>query len=185
MIFTKGDVQNESKLTPKQKQLVADNHRLIYSYAKKNHLKLDEWYDVLAIAMCKAARRFDPDKGKFSTWCYRHFDNEVRTVRNDARKKSRIPNDLIVPYESMFKAVDCNDDNSDRLIDVGYAEDRIYDMLVYDIEQNMTRIERDVFDCLINGYTLRMIASEVGCTPKEVSKTISSIKTKVREYMNY
>ena len=65
-----------------QKKLFEDNHNLIYSYAKKKHISSEKWYDVLAIGLCKAARSFDPDKGKFSTWAYRFFDNEIRIINS-------------------------------------------------------------------------------------------------------
>lgn len=184
VVLTKGDVQNETKLTPEQKQLVEDNHSLIYAYAKKNGLKIDDWYDVLAIGMCKAARRFDPEKGTFSTWCYRHFDNEVRTVRNDTRKKSRIPRDCIAPYESMFKGQDMSVDSAEHLIDTSAYEDTRYKMIVHDIMQDMSPIEQDVFQCMTSGYTLKMIATETGHSLKDVSRAVKSVKGKVYDYLN-
>ena len=50
-------------LTKEQKELVENNHKLIYYYIHKNGLSLDEYYDILAIGLCKAALNFDESKG--------------------------------------------------------------------------------------------------------------------------
>ena len=42
-------------LTKEQKELVENNHKLIYYYIHKNGLSVDEYYDILAIGLCKAA----------------------------------------------------------------------------------------------------------------------------------
>ena len=42
-------------LTQQQQQLVEDNHKLIYFYLYRNSLSVDEFYDVAAIGLCKAA----------------------------------------------------------------------------------------------------------------------------------
>ena len=46
------------QLTPEQQKLVTDNHNLIYSLANAKNIDLDEYYDVLAIGLCKAAITF-------------------------------------------------------------------------------------------------------------------------------
>lgn len=50
-------------MTNEQKDLVLDNYSLIYWYAKKNNLDIEEYEDILAYALCKAANSFNPKKG--------------------------------------------------------------------------------------------------------------------------
>ena len=60
------------KLDEKQKKLVEENHSLIYSFAHSHNLPLDEYYDILAIALCKAGMTFKPELGyAFSTYAYK------------------------------------------------------------------------------------------------------------------
>ena len=60
------------KLDEKQKKLVEENHSLIYSFAHSHNLPLDEYYDILAIALCKAGMTFKPELGHaFSTYAYK------------------------------------------------------------------------------------------------------------------
>jgi len=56
------------KLTPEQSQIVADNHDLIYWYANMKHLDCEEWYDLLAIALCQAVIKHDPQRGTLATY---------------------------------------------------------------------------------------------------------------------
>ena len=43
------------QLNDEQRKLVADNHNLIYQYLIDNNLPQDEYYDIAAIGLCKAA----------------------------------------------------------------------------------------------------------------------------------
>ena len=64
-------------LTKEQKELVENNHKLIYYYIHKNGLSVDEYYDILAIGLCKAALNFDESKGiKFVTYAMFVMRNE-------------------------------------------------------------------------------------------------------------
>lgn len=79
----------DNKLTPEQIKLVEDNHSLIFYILRKHNIKYDdEWYGVLAIALCKAALRFKPELGyKFVTYAYHTLEgaykNQVRYLLGD------------------------------------------------------------------------------------------------------
>lgn len=45
-------------MTDEQKQLVEQNHNLIYFYLYRHNLSIEEYYDVAAIGLCKAAITF-------------------------------------------------------------------------------------------------------------------------------
>ena len=59
------------QLNDEQRKLVEDNHNLIYQYLIDNKLPQDEYYDIAAIGLCKAALKYDTSKGAFSTYVYR------------------------------------------------------------------------------------------------------------------
>ena len=46
-------------MTDYQRQLVTDNHNLIYRFLQKEKLNMEDWYDLAAIGMCKAAKTFN------------------------------------------------------------------------------------------------------------------------------
>lgn len=65
------------QLNDEQRKLVAYNHNLIYQYLIDNHLPQDEYYDIAAIGLCKAALKYDTYKGAFSTYVYRAIQNNI------------------------------------------------------------------------------------------------------------
>lgn len=65
------------KLTVEEKKMVEDNHNLIYWFCKKNKLNEDDWYDIMAIALIKAAKSYKTNKTKFSTYATTIMHNEM------------------------------------------------------------------------------------------------------------
>lgn len=77
------------QLTLDQQRIVSENHNLIYSLANKKSINLDEYYDVLAIGLCKAAIAFDNTKGKFSTLAYTVMLNEYKQELRNSRMREQ------------------------------------------------------------------------------------------------
>jgi len=87
-----------SPLTAGQRQLVADNYPLVL-YAV-NRLWLNRSVSLLGddaigegcLAICKAARSFDPSKGvKFSTYAMRAIWHEIHKAAKQWKKKTFLP----------------------------------------------------------------------------------------------
>lgn len=67
------------KLNEEQRKMVEDNHNLIYQYLIDKHLPQDEYYDVAAIGLCRAALCYDKTKGiNFSTYVYQSISNNIK-----------------------------------------------------------------------------------------------------------
>lgn len=75
-------------MTAEQQKLAEENHNLIYGYAEQNDIDLDEYYDVLAIGLCKAAIRYNENKGKFSTFAFVTMGTEYLKILRDTSKKA-------------------------------------------------------------------------------------------------
>lgn len=69
-----------NSLNKEQQKLVETNHNLIYSFAKSNNIDVEEFYDVLAIGLCKAALVYDENKGMFSTLAYKCMSNSYNQI---------------------------------------------------------------------------------------------------------
>lgn len=74
------------KLNNEQRKFVEDNHNLIYKYLVDKHLPQDEYYDMVALGMCKAAMKYDTSKGAFSTYMYTVVTNYINTEETIARR---------------------------------------------------------------------------------------------------
>ena len=92
------------KLNNEQRKLVEDNHKLIYFFASKNNIDVDEYYDILALALCQAAYHYDKTKGAFSTIAMKIMElkmlNEYRIY--DGSYKKNIPRNKIAYYENSY-----------------------------------------------------------------------------------
>lgn len=66
-----------TKLTDEQRQIVADNHNLIYSFLNKYHLPENDWYDTAAFGLINAAINYN-GSAAFSTFAYKCMFNEMR-----------------------------------------------------------------------------------------------------------
>ena len=62
-------------MTDYQKQSVTDNHNLIYRFLQKETLNLEDWYDLAAIGMCKAAKTFNEGTSEFSAYAFKCMFN--------------------------------------------------------------------------------------------------------------
>lgn len=84
------------KLTDEQRQLVTDNHNLIYGFLNKYHLPDYDWYDVAAIGLVNAAMTYNGSTA-FSTYAYKCMFNEMRNelIYRDRHQKE----DLSLDYE--------------------------------------------------------------------------------------
>ena len=77
-------------LTAEQRQLAADNHNLIYQVLHERHWSIDEYYDIAAIGLCKAAKAFKSELGyKFSTYACKYIVGEVLHTYRKARAQKR------------------------------------------------------------------------------------------------
>ena len=78
------------KMNEEQQKLVLDNQNLVYHVIKQLHLyhKLEDYFDVGIIGLCKAAKTFKPENNsKFSTYaCICIRNNILMEIRNENRQ---------------------------------------------------------------------------------------------------
>lgn len=152
-------------LTEIQKQIVSDNHNLIYWYAHLSRLDLEEWYDLLAIELCHSVQRHDELRGTLSTYYKTRCDwlvlNEFR--KHNRKKRFHINVEYIPEIHSST---------------TGIQDDEIH---VTDIlnDPEYGKIIRLKFD----GYTQQEIAEQLGVSQSYISNTLKKIRRKY--YANY
>ena len=78
------------KMNEEQQKLVLNNQKLVYHVIKQLHLyhKLEDYFDVGIIGLCKAAQTFNPENNsKFSTYaCICIRNNILMEIRNEKRQ---------------------------------------------------------------------------------------------------
>ena len=177
-----------ASLTKKQQEMVEKNHNLIFHYLKTNELRYDEYYDILAIALCKAAIRYDDSMPTtFSTYAFAAMKNACTCWQIHEGKDFRCLDDSIISLDS------------ERLVNSLNGETAsLYDILPSDSSKNednatgkleadefiksLDSYERTVIFYLLDMYSQTEISKKIGVSRQRVSKIVGSIRKKWKRY---
>ncbi len=178
----------DNPLTEEQRQLAADNHNLIYSFAKFRGLDLEEYYGILAIGLCKAAKAYDKTQGtKFSILAYVCMFNECKQQWILENRKKRIPQELIISYDSYVT----DPISGNRLyfseILIG-SEDVQYDItqdLVKHFYDGLTDNEKLILKLLTISNNENAIADRLRVSRQYVNKTKQTLRKKWNKYLRF
>ena len=168
------------KLTKEQQKLVEDNHSLIYYYARKHNLKIEEYYDTLAMALCYAAYHYDPKKGAFSTIALNTMRLKMcNHFRNEHLLKRKIPKENICYYEESF-ALD------EFLPPYEAAEKEALEKIVStDVVNKIFSLlndkEKQTVELLLQGYNRREVSKILNITSQNIYVRVKKIKVKLEE----
>ena len=167
------------KLTEEQKKLVEENHSLIYWFAKKYHISIEEYYDVLAQGLCMAAYHYDPSKCSFSTYAYLCMNTEMHVEYRKTLRKSEIPQGNIFHYENAWQLSDLiptNEKTENKVID------RIsYKNLISLLNDILNDKDKEVLNYILNGLTMREIAKIEGTSHQAIHNRMKKIREKVKK----
>lgn len=149
-------------LTEDQRQLVEENHNLIYGFAHRHHINLDEYYGTLAISLCKAGETFNDKKGKFSTYAYtlmwRDYLNEMEAKFTQKRNGQ-----------------ECEFNDETQSTEHGSLDT---DIMILDY---LTPREKRILILRGDGYTVDEVAGIIGIHKSYVSKLLKKIREKLRK----
>lgn len=174
-------------MTSEQKKIVTINHNLIYSYINSHNLNFEEYYDLLAIQLCKCAEQYDISKGcKFSTFVYACFDNVVKCELRKQSAACRIPKDCIFSIDT---PISINEDGSELTIaDKLFDEDNLENSLLWsDVQiflKSLPVINQKIFYLYLNGNTQTTISKIVNKSQPQVHRIIKSIQALLRKEFN-
>lgn len=177
---------NNEPLTEEQRELAEKNHDLIYGYAHKKNISIGEYYDVLAIGLCKAAKIYDESKGRFSTLAYKCMENELNTYWKSLNKKSVIPSELVLSYDAPIAGADPSDNNykfkeniSDNCSYSGMISDIIFSTFIGSLNNKETLI----VNMLIDELTHKEIAEKLGCRKQNIGYHVKKIREKAIDFL--
>lgn len=169
------------KLTPAQQQLVEDNHNLIYGFLREYNLSQDEYYDLAAIGLCKAAQSFNSNrKSKFSYYAYLVMLTEVKMYWRKERK-------YVKPSCSLDDIVLNGDHVNVTLAEIIADPNDISAYITAPIDRLCTELVKHnerypkILLMLCDGCTQKTIAAALGVCRSMISKDITKIKGIVKE----
>lgn len=177
--------QNNTPLTPEQRKLAEKHHNFIFYFMKRKGLDQEEFYDILAIALCKAVRTYDPSEYAFATYCYRCFENALRMyIRDNKRRVQSAP----------FSAFEIHDDSGD--IDNVIEETVSCEKAIQTFDELETYMAmegfvshipeklRQVLDLHLKEYTQQQIAEILGTSQSQVSRMLAKIRILYKKYID-
>ena len=150
-------------LTEAQKTLVEDNHKLIFGYLNSNNLPKDEFYDLAAIGLCKAAQSYKEGELKFSTFAYIHIKREINTYfkKSKAYKRKNLI-DAIPIKDSLFNSLCINNH---------FENDTIFKITLNDILKKLNPLELKIINLIFEGYRQNEICDILNCDNWKISYT--------------
>lgn len=165
------------RLTPEQQKLVEENHALIFGVLRDMGLD-DDFYDIAAIGLCKAALRFkNPNKVRFSTFAYHIIQNEIINEFDYRNAKKRTGTTvsmnapLIADSELTLGAMLYHPDTPEI---IAFAKDLMTAL------DGLTKRQQKAMRLSIQGYTYPEIGSIIGGSPKAISMLLSAARKKLR-----
>lgn len=155
---------------------------MIYSFLAKYHLSIEDYYDLAAIGLCKAAITYDGSSA-FSTYAYRLMLNCCRMELRKQNQQKYIPDYAIVYYAAETK----ENTNWDTATFLNYlpakenVEDDVITKHMADNYFNSLKNDRHkiIFKMFCDGYKQIEIARITGYSQPQISR----VKKKFEDYI--
>lgn len=173
------------RLNEQQRRLVEENHNLIYSFLIKNKLPHDEYYDILAIGLCKAALRYEPQKGAFSTFVYSVMQCEVFHKIRDERRKKDIPEALVVSFDAVFDTDRAGDVNLLDVVesDINVEAQCLSKIAVESFFRSLDNVSLTILSMRMQGSLQQEIGNRINLSQMQISRKLSKMKEQCKEML--
>lgn len=177
----------DKPLTEEQRQLAAENHDLIYAFAKQHNADLEEVYGDLAIALCRAASVYDEMLGlKFSTLAFACMKVEYANYQRSRHASGQIPEACIISYDALMACDNKDGDAFSLSMVLSGSDDIEYDIsvgLVDNFIKTLTPSEKTVVYVKMQNYPDRVAGDYLHTTHQYVNALKHRIQKKWLKYM--
>ena len=158
-------------------KLIEDNMNLVYFVIRKYYPTFINDEDLIQtgmIGLCKAADKFDPERGTFSTYASVLIRNEIR------KEFMRRYKDNEVSVISLDVPTSNDDGEIGTLLDLIIGEQDVGFVDVETYCKSLTSTEKKYFDLLLAGYRQKDLPAITGNSKQMVSQTVRRLKAKWR-----
>lgn len=145
-------------------------------------MDVEEWYDLAAIGLCKAANTYNNNKSGFSTYAYKCMYTTIIMEKRKENAMRIIPQNQIVYYENQVNESSKENDTSTFLNYIpskqNIENETISTLSLENIENELAGNKRKVFLLLKEGYAQCEISEIIGISKQRVSKIKQEIVEK-------
>lgn len=145
-------------------------------------MDVEEWYDLAAIGLCKAANTYNNNKSGFSTYAYKCMYTTIIMEKRKENAMRIIPQNQIVYYENQVNELSKENDTSTFLNYIpskqNIENETISTLSLENIENELAGNKRKVFLLLREGYAQCEISEIIGISKQRVSKIKQEIVEK-------
>lgn len=145
-------------------------------------MDVEEWYDLAAIGLCKAANTYNNNKSGFSTYAYKCMYTTIIMEKRKENAMRIIPQNQIVYYENQVNESSKENDTSTFLNYIpskqNIENETISTLSLENIENELAGNKRKVFLLLREGYAQCEISEIIGISKQRVSKIKQEIVEK-------
>ena len=162
------------KLTKEQQKLVEENHNLIYSFCYKYNLDIEEWYDIFAIALCEAIKKWDNTRSNLSTFVYVKFKTTMlMEYRNSkALKRGREFTNISIDNETFTLEIEDTKNIENNVVDKIVSQEKIKTLKHSDQKLLLMRLK---------GYNQKEIAEKMGVSQPSISRRFKHIEKRLTD----
>lgn len=172
----------------KYKNIVSMKIKKYLKYANKLGLEYSDLYQEGMVGLSEAIEGFKTSKEtKFSTFANICIERQIFSVLTKAsRKKHTILNDSLSldnTFDDDFSLLNfVFDKNSDPGVYIENKErvEELYKKII----ENLTELEKEVFNLKINGFDYKEICEIINKSYKSVDTAIQRIKTKIKKILS-
>ena len=171
--------RKEDFMTEEQRERVAENHNLIYAFLNKYQLPIEEYYDLAAIGLCKAAEKFNPGLSEFSTFAYYWMRSMVFDELRKKYRVSQVPKEQIVYYQAGKEGRDGEVPVFEIPSKESVEEQVMVKMVVKNFMDSLEERELKILNLLEQGFTQQEVGTVVGMSQVDISRTKTRLKKRL------
>lgn len=162
-------------LNDEERKFVEENHNLIYSFLRKYGFSMEEYYDIAALGLIEAVKRYDPSRGAFSNFAYICMLNKVRMEMRKVRSRNKRIETISLNIELEKSSLE------DFLPDADTVESiYLHNEYVERIEKLPEKLKTVVI-LLASGYNQIEIAKRMGYTQAYISRLVAKALKEIKE----
>ena len=173
-------------MTEKEQKLAEENHNLIYDFAKKRNLVVEDYYGLLAIGLCNAATSYSSEnENTFSTYAFSCMQNIINDYWRSISLKRSIPEENILSYDASTDS-EGEESFAETFADSkSVIDDVIGDMHCEYLLGVLNEQEQTLVHYLLKGLKGREIAVLMNVSERYERQLKKKVQKKLSCYINY